>query len=84
MHFLGSLCSSLGCYSIRHSGSDLQLHTASSVSVTGSHLAPGPGALTSIYRMLLICPPPPPPTGQFSVMGAALPLIEMSNRYVAM
>ena len=58
VHFLGSLCSSPGCYSIRHSGADLQLHTASSVSVTGSLLAPGPCALTSIYRMLLICAPP--------------------------
>lgn len=32
------LCYSLGCYSIRHSGADLQLHITSSVSVTGFHL----------------------------------------------
>lgn len=32
------LCYSLGCYSIRHSGPDLQLHITSSVSVTGFHL----------------------------------------------
>lgn len=36
-----ALCSSHGCYSIRRSGADLQLHTASSVSVTGSQLTPG-------------------------------------------